>query len=96
MLYEAFRARGLEVVGVGLREDPDTLDKFAGEFSIHFRLWIDPEGQSPPAFGVLAHPNTVLIDRAGRMVGRVPGERDWNSPEAHRLVEWLLAWDARR
>jgi peroxiredoxin len=96
LLHEAFKGRGLEIVGVGLREDPDTVEKFAAEFGIRFPLWIDPRGQSPAAFGVLAHPNTVLIDRSGRVVGRVPGERDWNSPEAHRLVEWLLAPDRRR
>jgi len=32
----------------------------------------------------------VLIDRAGRIVGRVLGERDWRSREAQQLVEWLL------
>ena len=42
------------------------------------------------AFGVRGHPNTVLIDRAGKIVGRILGERDWSSPEAHQLVESLL------
>jgi len=39
---------------------------------------------------VRGHPNTVLIDRAGKIVGRILGERDWSSPEAHQLVESLL------
>src|SRR2546427_430731 len=64
---------------------------FAKEFGIHFPLWIDPEGRSPAAFGVWGHPNTILIDRSGRVVGRVRGERDWSTPEADQLVEMLLA-----
>lgn len=78
------------MVGVGLREDAPAVRQFAAEFGIRFPLWIDPDGRAPEGFGMLAHPNTLLIDRAGRVVGRVPGERDWNSADGHRLVEWLL------
>jgi peroxiredoxin len=81
----------VEVVGVGLRETPDAMRAFAREFGIGFPLWIDPEGRGPEAFGVWGHPSTVLIDRAGRIVGRIRGERDWSTEAARRLVEWLLA-----
>jgi peroxiredoxin len=77
-------------VGVGLNETPDAIRSFAKEFGIRFPLWIDSEGRSPAAFGVWAHPNTILIDRAGRIVGRVRGERDWSTEDARRLVEALL------
>ena len=78
------------MVGVGLKETPDAIKGFAKEFGIAFPLWIDPEGRSPAEFGVWAHPNTILIDRAGRIVGRVRGERDWSTEDARRLVEALL------
>lgn len=57
---------------------------------VGFPLWIDAEGRTPVAFGVWGHPSTILIDRAGRMIGRVRGERDWSSEDARRLVETLL------
>ena len=79
------------MVGVGLRENAASLRKFAAEFRIGFPLWMDPAGKAPVAFDVVGHPNTILIDRVGRIVGRVPGERDWTSPDARRLVEWLLS-----
>ncbi len=75
---------------MGLEETPDGIRDFAKAFGIAFPLWIDPEGRSPAAFGVWAHPNTILIDRAGRIVGRVRGERDWSTEDARRLVETLL------
>lgn len=90
-LYREFKSRGVELVGVGLRETPEAIREFASEFGIDFPLWIDPEGRTPAAFGVWGHPNTILIDRAGRVVGRVRGERDWSSEEARRLVKALLA-----
>jgi peroxiredoxin len=91
VLSERFKARGLEVVGVDLGESPEAVRGLATELGIRFPLWIDPEGRSPAAFGVWAHPNTILIDRAGRVVGRVRGERNWGTAEAAQLVELLLA-----
>ena len=90
-LYERFKDRGVVVVGVGLHEPADAVRAFAKEFRIGFPLWIDPDGRSPAAFGVYGHPSTILIDRAGRVVGKVRGERDWATDDARRLVEALLA-----
>lgn len=63
---------------------------FGREFGLGFPLWLDPHGRSLAAFGVVGHPNTILIDRAGRVVGRVRGERDWRTDNARRLIEVLL------
>ena len=78
------------MVNVSLGEDAGTVREWAADFGMGFPHWIDPTGQAPMAFGVRGHPNTILIDRAGRIVGRILGERDWTTPEARRLVEWLL------
>jgi hypothetical protein len=73
-----------------LREAPDVVREWGKDFEIGFPLWVDATGETPVAFGIRGHPGTVLIDRDGRIVARVPGERDWSAPEARRLVEWLL------
>jgi peroxiredoxin len=78
------------MVSVSLREAVETVREWGEDFDIAFPLWLDPGGETPSAFGVRGHPSTVLIDREGRIVGRIPGERNWSSPEARRLVEWLL------
>jgi len=59
------------MVGVSLRESADTVREWGEDFGVGFALWIDPGGDSPAAFGVRGHPSTVLIDRDGRIVGRV-------------------------
>jgi peroxiredoxin len=79
------------LVGVNLRESPEAVRAFAQEFGIAFPLLLDEEGQSPKPFGLWGHPNTVLIDRQGRVVGLVRGERDWQSEAARRLVRQLLS-----
>lgn len=79
------------MVSVSLRETAETVREFGEDFEIGHPLWLDPGGEAPLAFGVRGHPSTVLIDRAGRIVARIPGERNWNGPAARRLLEWLLA-----
>ncbi len=91
VLSERFKDRGVVIVGVALHEPAETVRAFAKEFRIGFPLWMDPDGRSPAAFGVYGHPATILIDRAGRIVGRARGERDWATADARRLVEALLA-----
>lgn len=78
------------MLGVNLGEDPETVRKFARDHGIPFPLLLDREGESPRLFGLWAHPNTVLIDREGRVIGLVRGERDWGSETARRLVRRLL------
>jgi peroxiredoxin len=89
-LDRQFRSQGLQVIGVNLGEDPETVRKFVREKGIEFPILLDREGESPRLFGLWAHPNTVLIDRRGRVVGLVRGERDWQSEAARRLVQQLL------
>ncbi len=74
---------------MALHEPAETVRAFAKEFGIRFPLWIDPDGRGPAAFGVYGHPATILVDRAGRVVGRARGERDWATDDARRLVEAL-------
>lgn len=75
---------------MNLREDAEAVREFAKEFDIPFPLLLDREGRSPLKFGLWAHPNTVLIDRQGRVVGLVRGDRDWQSEAARRLIRLLL------
>ena len=90
-LYQEFKDEGLVLVGVNLRESPEAVRAFAQAFRIPFRLLLDAAGQSPRLFGLWGHPNTVLLDRQGRVVGLVRGERDWQSDAAKGLVRQLLA-----
>lgn len=78
------------MIGVNLGEDSDAVRAFAREMRIPFRLLLDTEGESPRLFGLWGHPNTVIIDRQGKVIGLVRGERDWQSDGARRLVVEIL------
>lgn len=55
-------------------------------------FYSDPTFELPfrlPGRGAM--PQTILIDRQGRMRAWLAGEADWNSPEARALIDALLA-----
>jgi thiol-disulfide isomerase/thioredoxin len=55
-------------------------------------LYSDPKFQLPfelPGKGKM--PQTVLLDRQGRIRAHLSGEADWASPEARALIDALLA-----
>ncbi len=78
------------MVGVNLQEEPEAVKAFGKVFDIPFPLLLDPEDRVQRLFGVRGHPSAVLIDRKGRIVGRILGERDWGSEAARGLVRSLL------
>lgn len=55
-------------------------------------LYNDPKFQLPFEFpGKGKMPQTILLDREGRVRATFAGDAEWNSPEAHALIDALLA-----
>jgi thiol-disulfide isomerase/thioredoxin len=81
-----------EVVALAVdRGGLDAARKFLSEINVErLKLYADPTTRSGPALRVVGMPTTILIDRQGREIGRLPGPADWSSPEAKRLVEAAL------
>jgi peroxiredoxin len=75
-------------VKVFIRETPGTVLRFQDELDLPFILLADRDGEVAARYGVGQHPMAVLIDRRGRLAGRVIGERDWESQPAR---EWLAS-----
>lgn len=56
----------------------------------HLPIYLDPRGALFRAFGARGLPTSVLIDREGRVVGRIEGDVDWVAPEAVALMRHTL------
>jgi len=57
---------------------------------------LDADGQVTRQYRVIATPTTFLVDRCGRLLGRVIGPRDWSAPAGKALIAGLLATPADR
>lgn len=95
-LHRDLSARGLSILAVNIQESPSTVAAWARERKVTVPILLDPDGEVTRQYGVIATPTTFLIDREGRLLGRVVGPRDWASPEGKALIAGLLETPPRR
>lgn len=89
-LYRELRKDGLALMKVFIRENPATVRAFGEEFRLVFPLLVDEDGAVTARYRVFRHPQTVAIDRDGKILGRLVGERDWDSRLAREWIRRLL------
>jgi alkyl hydroperoxide reductase subunit AhpC len=95
-LHQDLSPRGLSVLAVNIQESRSTVATWVREKKVTIPVVLDAEGETTRQYGVIATPTVFLIDRQGRLVGRVVGPRDWTSPAGHALIAGLLATPQKR
>ena len=55
------------------------------------RTHLDPKRKLARAFAIVGLPTSILIDGAGREVGRIQGAAEWDAPEARELIRHFMA-----
>ena len=72
-------------------ESADLVKKTAQERGYVAPVLLDASGDvTGRIYGVWGPPTSYLIDRQGRLIGRIQGSRDWSSPVAHDLIKSLV------
>ena len=91
-----FRQKGLEVLLVNFREDPEVVRRVVRERGYTAPVLLDQSGEiTGKVYGVWAPPTQYILDRQGRLVGRAIGPRNWDRPEARKFIQSLLDADAK-
>ena len=74
-LHTAYRARGLELVGVSVDADgsDDAIRAFMTDFRMTYPVWRDPDERVMTRFLTVGVPATFLIDREGVLRWRKTG-----------------------
>lgn len=93
-LAQAYEGRDLVVLPINVDATPEAIAGATRFIDAHtpLPLYSDPKFQLPfelPGKGKM--PQTVLLDREGRIRAHLSGEADWAGPEARALVDALLA-----
>ncbi len=82
--------RGLSIVAVNIRESPSTVAAWASDQKLAIPILLDTDGEVARRYGVIATPTSFLIDRQGRLLGRIVGPRDWASVAGAALIAGAL------
>jgi thiol-disulfide isomerase/thioredoxin len=82
-LSQRFQSKGVQFVGVDIRDSAASADAFVQNFHIGYPSLNDPADEIALAFrGTVppsAIPSTLVIDRSGRIAGRVIGQAAYTS-----------------
>lgn len=67
---------------------------FVAQMNLHkLAIYLDPNGSLLQAFSVRGLPTSIIIDAQGRVVGKIEGASDWNSPQIAAMLEPYLLKD---
>lgn len=89
-LHKDLHAKGLEIIGVNLDEEPEEAKGFLAKKPAQFTILADASGQCPQDFGVKAMPSSYLIDRDGVVRHVHLGFKGSDSAQLRQQVEALL------
>jgi len=82
-LYEKYKDQ-VEVIGIDLQEQASLITPFTTDLVITFPIALDSDGKVSQLYGVRYTNFHVLIDKAGNIVGSVPG--DINESDITNLI----------
>jgi thiol-disulfide isomerase/thioredoxin len=93
-LHQKLKNRDFAMVTVNLRESASKVKAFFKKFKLTFIALLDSTGLVGASFGIRSIPTTYILDKTGRIIGRVHGPREWNSKAVMALFENLMDKDA--
>lgn len=77
---------------ISFRESADLVRRTAAERGYTAPVLLDASGDvTGKLYGVWGPPTAYLVDREGRLVGRMVGATDWSSASARDLIRSLVA-----
>lgn len=90
-LNQRIASRNGVVLGVSIDDDETAYKQFIQDHHINFMVSRDGSKKSSQDYGTVMYPETYIIDRHGKIVRKIIGPQDWNSPEMLEYFDNLLA-----
>jgi cytochrome c biogenesis protein CcmG, thiol:disulfide interchange protein DsbE len=89
-LQQDIGPKGGVVLAISEDEDAGAYQQFLQEHHVVFPTYRDPTKKTKEIYGTVMIPETYLIDRQGRLVRKIVGPQDWQSPEIMGSINRLL------
>lgn len=91
-LHEELHPKGLVVLAINMDAlGRQTVEPFLDKRRLTFPILLDPESQTERLYQTAGVPESFIVDKAGLLVEKIVGPRDWAHPEIIALFERLLA-----
>lgn len=91
-LYEQLHPRGLEVLAISMDAlGEQVVRPFLAPRRLTFPVLLDPKSSIERLYKTKGVPESFIVDKAGGLVEKVVGPRDWAHPQMLAVFERLLA-----
>jgi thiol-disulfide isomerase/thioredoxin len=75
------------IIGISTDDDASDAASLVHEAKLSFKNYVDRNLELENMFGANAIPLTILVDANGRILKKITGSKNWNSPEFIHLIE---------
>ncbi|OZB73586.1 MAG: hypothetical protein B7X37_08185, partial [Halothiobacillus sp. 14-55-98] len=94
-LAESYPEGKLRVLSINFKESTAHVRHFMKQFSVHFPVLIDRQGDVAAQWGVFAFPSSFLVDDQGRILYSVNASIDWDTPKVKALIDQIIREEKR-
>ena len=84
----AYRAQGLEIIGISVQERAETVRAYAKRYALEYPILVDADGALFRLAGAGGLPTKILLDPSGRVIAVLP--RPFAAEDGAMLIEPLL------
>jgi thiol-disulfide isomerase/thioredoxin len=92
-LYQALPRDQFELVAVAIDDSESDVVAFQDEYRLSFPIVLDSDQRVYGAYQTMGVPESLLIDRQGRIIERYVGPREWDAPEYQARIREIVAGD---
>jgi peroxiredoxin len=91
VLYREFSRRDFDILAISTDAQGAAVTRpFRDEMKLTFPILHDSDFRVGLTYGARTLPMTFLVNRRGIVTHRIFGARDWQSPEARKLIQKLI------
>ena len=87
--WEQLQKQGIQMLGINVGEDEDTIFQFTANYPVEFPLLLDQNSRVIDQWPVRGLPTTFVVDPEGRIAYQAIGGREWDDPELLAQVRAL-------
>lgn len=88
-LHRKLSGKNFAMVTVNIKESALQVKNFFKKYQLTFTALLDTTGGVSSEFGIGAIPTTFILDKKGRIIGRINGPREWDSRQSVAMFEEL-------
>jgi len=88
-LHRKLSGKNFAMVTVNIKESAARVKNFFEKYKLTYTALLDTTGEVSTEFGIRAIPTTFILDKSGKIIGRITGPQEWDSKKSVALFEHL-------